>query len=101
MSSRNNRFTRFRLTAPPNRFPTTIPTRLVPMSVRQITILNREVEIRRPCSLAYSMSRLRFKNRSLSPPPFGIDTILGEEEFAQAIPLRVPISGLGHDHTTS
>ena len=34
VSSRNRRFTRFRLTAPPNRFPTTIPTRLPLTSVR-------------------------------------------------------------------
>lgn len=72
----------------PNRFPTTIPTRLPLTSVRQITILNRAVEIRLPCSLAYSMSRLRFRNRSLSPPPCDIVIIIEEGQLAQDFPFE-------------
>ena len=89
VSSRNKRFARFRLTAPPNRFPTTIPIRLLLWSVRQITILNKEVEIRRPCSLAYSISRLRLRNSSLSPPPFDMTIIPGEGRFVQHIHFEV------------
>ncbi len=47
-NSRNTRFARLRLTAFPNRLPTTIPTRLAVWSILQARRLKSAVEIRRP-----------------------------------------------------
>jgi hypothetical protein len=67
MSSRNRRLTRFRLTAVPNRLPTTMPTLVPSAFVRQTRRLKNAVELRRPCRLTNSMSRLARKNSPLSP----------------------------------
>ena len=64
--SRKRRLARFRATAFPNRFPTTMHTPLESPGTDKRTRLNREVWTRRPFFLTASMSWLFFRNRSRS-----------------------------------
>lgn len=61
-SSRNRRLDRLRVTALPNRLPTTIPTWLTECSARLASKLKYCVELRRPWRFTCSISRLTRKN---------------------------------------